>query len=193
MQDPHGTDLRPRPALVALWSLCALNLVPRRSGVCGTEPRKNSFELLQGGGKCGLAVDLPVSRDSCDATSPDCHFVAAACRVDGCQCCTEVCAGNPKPGRLDSSHGLLKPSQGITRFLKALLLFASLDAVRLVVPGVAARRVTGAFNPAWRFRVLIMQGGSLVKSFCLRSLQREQTCAPSTRRRERNLHLMLHR
>jgi len=29
VQDPHGTDLRPRPALVALWSLCALNLVPR--------------------------------------------------------------------------------------------------------------------------------------------------------------------
>ncbi|CAE7217785.1 Piga, partial [Symbiodinium pilosum] len=29
VRDPHGADLRPRPALVALWSLCALNLVPR--------------------------------------------------------------------------------------------------------------------------------------------------------------------
>ena len=34
--------------------------------------------LLQGGGKCGLAADLPVSRDGCDATCPDGHFV---CRV----------------------------------------------------------------------------------------------------------------
>ena len=49
MADPKGSELRPRPALTVLWSLCALELLPRRVrwtrlGVCsGISWRTQNF------------------------------------------------------------------------------------------------------------------------------------------------------